>query len=234
MQRYWETVERLKINQLYISPTAVRSLLKRGDEHVGKYDRSSLKTFGVVGEPINHEAWEWLYDVVGERKCPVVDTYWWVCRFSPPVKFSGVSIQFFWVSFLNGKMFKMASLWCDLTYCMVPCMCVDCGVNAGRQTETGGVIISPIPADAGDPIYPSMAMRPFFGIDPVIKNSEVNCTVLTVMRCTHRVFSAKRKCSLPSNAHWNVFFRGFFKSFSGFKIFKLVFKYYRNFIFKKF
>ncbi|OQV19591.1 Acetyl-coenzyme A synthetase 2-like, mitochondrial [Hypsibius exemplaris] len=114
--RYWEMVERLKINQLYLSPTAVRSLLKRGDEHLRDHDLSSLKTLGVVGEPINHEAWEWLYDKVGNRKCPIVDTYW--------------------------------------------------------QTETGGVIIAPLPADAGDPIYPSMAMRPFFGIDPIIENSE--------------------------------------------------------------
>jgi acetyl-CoA synthetase len=74
--RYWEMVERLKINQLYVSPTAVRSLLKRGDQFLRSYDRSSLKTLAVVGEPINHEAWEWFYQVVGEGKCPIVDTYW--------------------------------------------------------------------------------------------------------------------------------------------------------------
>lgn len=116
--RYWETVQRLKINQLYVAPTALRLLYKQGDKLVKKYDRSSLKTLGVVGEPINHEAWEWYYDVVGDRRCPVVDTYW--------------------------------------------------------QTETGGICISPLPADKNDPIYPTLAMRPFFGIEPRVKSSEVS------------------------------------------------------------
>ncbi|KAG1685095.1 Acetyl-coenzyme A synthetase 2-like, mitochondrial [Nymphon striatum] len=74
--RYWETVERLKINQFYGAPTAIRLLLKYGDEWVKKYDRSSLKTIGSVGEPINHEAWEWYYNVVGEKRCSLVDTWW--------------------------------------------------------------------------------------------------------------------------------------------------------------
>ncbi|XP_068088339.1 acetyl-coenzyme A synthetase 2-like, mitochondrial isoform X2 [Hyperolius riggenbachi] len=74
--RYWETVERLKINQFYTAPTAIRLLLKYGDEWVKKYDRSSLKMLGSVGEPINHEAWEWFYSVVGEERCTLVDTWW--------------------------------------------------------------------------------------------------------------------------------------------------------------
>ncbi|XP_051908990.1 acetyl-coenzyme A synthetase 2-like, mitochondrial isoform X2 [Hippocampus zosterae] len=74
--RYWEMVERLKINQFYGAPTAIRLLLKYGDQWVRKYDRSSLRTLGSVGEPINKEAWEWYRDVVGEGRCPVVDTWW--------------------------------------------------------------------------------------------------------------------------------------------------------------
>ncbi|CAG0881429.1 unnamed protein product [Cyprideis torosa] len=74
--RYWETVERLKINQFYTAPTALRMLLKYGDEWVRNYDRSSLKTLGSVGEPLNHEAYEWYRQVVGESRCPVLDTWW--------------------------------------------------------------------------------------------------------------------------------------------------------------
>uniref|UniRef100_A0A8C3FZ45 Acetyl-coenzyme A synthetase n=2 Tax=Chrysemys picta bellii TaxID=8478 RepID=A0A8C3FZ45_CHRPI len=74
--RYWETVQRLKINQFYGAPTAVRLLLKYGDKWVKKYDRSSLKTLGSVGEPINHEAWQWFYNVVGDSRCTLVDTWW--------------------------------------------------------------------------------------------------------------------------------------------------------------
>ncbi|XP_025057000.1 acetyl-coenzyme A synthetase 2-like, mitochondrial [Alligator sinensis] len=74
--RYWETVERLRINQFYGAPTAIRLLLRYGDKWVKKYDRSSLKILGSVGEPINTEAWEWYFNVVGEARCPVVDTWW--------------------------------------------------------------------------------------------------------------------------------------------------------------
>ncbi|KAJ6667047.1 hypothetical protein lerEdw1_019050 [Lerista edwardsae] len=74
--RYWETVQRLRINQFYCAPTALRLLLKHGDEYVKKYDRSSLSTLGSVGEPINHEAWQWFYSVVGEERCSLVDTWW--------------------------------------------------------------------------------------------------------------------------------------------------------------
>ena len=74
--RYWETVQRLKINQFYGAPTAIRLLIKYGDEWVKKYDRSSLKTLGSVGEPLNHEAWAWFHDLVGEGRCDLVDSWW--------------------------------------------------------------------------------------------------------------------------------------------------------------
>ncbi|XP_007436250.1 acetyl-coenzyme A synthetase 2-like, mitochondrial isoform X1 [Python bivittatus] len=110
--RYWETVERLKINQFYCAPTALRLLLKYGNEYVKKYDRSSLTTLGSVGEPINHEAWHWYYNVVGDKRCTLVDTWW--------------------------------------------------------QTETGGICIAPRPSEEGAEIIPAVAMRPFYGITPVL------------------------------------------------------------------
>ncbi|KAM9704059.1 acetyl-coenzyme A synthetase 2-like, mitochondrial [Menidia menidia] len=114
--RYWDMVERLKINQFYGAPTAIRLLLRYGDQWVNKYDRSSLKTLGSVGEPINTEAWEWYHRVVGEGRCPVVDTWW--------------------------------------------------------QTETGGICIAPKPSEPDAEIVPGMAMRPFFGIKPVLMDAE--------------------------------------------------------------
>ncbi|KAL4237994.1 Acetyl-coenzyme A synthetase 2-like [Mactra antiquata] len=74
--RYWEMVERLQVNHLYLAPTALRLLLKSGDSWVTKYDRSSLRKLGCVGEPLNREAWEWYYNVVGERRCDICDTWW--------------------------------------------------------------------------------------------------------------------------------------------------------------
>ena len=74
--RYWETVQRLGINQFYGAPTAIRLLLRYGDEFVTRYDRSSLRTLGSVGEPINVEAWEWYNNLVGEGRCDLVDTWW--------------------------------------------------------------------------------------------------------------------------------------------------------------
>ncbi|XP_040836969.1 acetyl-coenzyme A synthetase 2-like, mitochondrial [Ochotona curzoniae] len=116
--RYWETVQRLKINQFYGAPTAVRLLLKHGDAWVKKYDRSSLRTLGSVGEPINNEAWDWLHKVVGDGRCTLVDTWW--------------------------------------------------------QTETGGICIAPRPSEEGAEILPGMAMRPFFGILPVLLDEKGN------------------------------------------------------------
>ncbi|XP_040929888.1 acetyl-coenzyme A synthetase 2-like, mitochondrial isoform X2 [Betta splendens] len=117
--RYWETVQRLRITQFYGAPTAFRLLLKYDESWVKRYDRSSLRTLGSVGEPINHEAWHWFHSVVGDGRCPLVDTWW--------------------------------------------------------QTETGGICIAPRPADADAPILPAMAMRPFFGIQPVLMGEKGEC-----------------------------------------------------------
>ena len=108
--RYWSVIERLKVSIFYTAPTALRSLQKEGDDWVKKYDRSSLRILGSVGEPINEDAWCWYYSVVGEERCAVVDTWW--------------------------------------------------------QTETGGIMIAPLPG-ATRP-RPGYATRPLFGIKPVI------------------------------------------------------------------
>jgi acetyl-CoA synthetase len=74
--RYWDVVERHRITHFYTAPTALRSLMKFGDSLVSRYDRSSLRVLGSVGEPINPEAWRWYFTVVGESRCPIMDTYW--------------------------------------------------------------------------------------------------------------------------------------------------------------
>lgn len=74
--RYWDMVQRHKINIFYTAPTAIRSLMRFGDEIPQKYDTSSLRVLGTVGEPINPEAWRWYYEVIGKKKCSIVDTYW--------------------------------------------------------------------------------------------------------------------------------------------------------------
>ncbi len=74
--RYWDMVDRLGINILYTAPTAIRAIAREGDQHVTRYSRKSLRVLGTVGEPINPEAWRWYYNVVGEQRCAVVDTYW--------------------------------------------------------------------------------------------------------------------------------------------------------------
>jgi acetyl-CoA synthetase len=114
--RYWEMVERLRINQFYTAPTALRAIQREGDEYVKKYDRSSLRILGTVGEPINPETWRWYYNVVGNRKCSIVDTWW--------------------------------------------------------QTETGGIMITPLPG--ATPTKPGSATLPFFGIEPVLLDAEGN------------------------------------------------------------
>uniref|UniRef100_A0A914XPJ1 acetate--CoA ligase n=1 Tax=Plectus sambesii TaxID=2011161 RepID=A0A914XPJ1_9BILA len=116
--RYWETVQRLKMNQFYGAPTAIRTLIKFGDEWPKKYEMSSLRTLGSVGEPINHEAWEWYHDVVGKGRCSLVDTWW--------------------------------------------------------QTETGGIMIAPGPADPGAEVKPAIAQRPFLGQEPVLMDGKGN------------------------------------------------------------
>jgi len=108
--RYWQIVEDLKVTVLYTAPTAIRAIARHGDEPVKRYDRSSLRILGTVGEPINPEIWMWYHDVVGEGRCAVVDTWW--------------------------------------------------------QTETGGILISPLPG--ATPTKPGSATLPFFGIKPVL------------------------------------------------------------------
>ncbi|MFV0591197.1 MAG: acetate--CoA ligase [Draconibacterium sp.] len=114
--RFWEVVDKYKINQFYTAPTAIRALVAQGDEWVTKHDLSSLKVLGTVGEPINEEAWRWYHDLVGKGKCPIVDTWW--------------------------------------------------------QTETGGIMISPL---AGiTPTKPSLATLPLPGVQPVLLDHEGN------------------------------------------------------------
>lgn len=74
--RFWAIVEKHRINQFYTAPTAIRALIKEGNQWVKNHDRSSLRILGSVGEPINPEAWKWYYNIVGEGKCPIVDTWW--------------------------------------------------------------------------------------------------------------------------------------------------------------
>ncbi len=74
--RFWDVVDKYKVNQFYTAPTAIRALVAQGDQWVTKHDLSSLKVLGTVGEPINEEAWRWYHDLVGKGKCPIVDTWW--------------------------------------------------------------------------------------------------------------------------------------------------------------
>jgi acetyl-CoA synthetase len=108
--RFWDIIEKHKINQFYTAPTAIRALAKEGIEHVESRDLSSLKILGTVGEPINEEAWHWYNDNIGKKKSPIVDTWW--------------------------------------------------------QTETGGIMISPIPF--ATPTKPTYATLPFIGVQPVL------------------------------------------------------------------
>lgn len=108
--RFWDVVQKHKITQFYTAPTAIRALAKENLDFVTKYDLSSLKVLGTVGEPINEEAWHWYNDHVGEKKCPIVDTWW--------------------------------------------------------QTETGGILISPIPFST--PTKPTYATLPMPGIQPAL------------------------------------------------------------------
>ncbi|UBZ06137.1 acetate--CoA ligase [Salegentibacter mishustinae] len=114
--RFWDVVEKHKVNQFYTAPTAIRSLAKRNIEFVESHDLSSLKVLGTVGEPINEEAWHWYNDNVGKNKSPIVDTWW--------------------------------------------------------QTETGGIMISPIPYVT--PVKPTYATLPFPGIQPALMDENGN------------------------------------------------------------
>jgi len=114
--RFWEVCEKHKVNIFYTAPTAIRALMGAGKEHVQGSDLSSLRLLGSVGEPINPEAWNWYNEVVGQNRCPIVDTWW--------------------------------------------------------QTETGGILITPLPGATAT--KPGSATRPFFGIQPVILDADGN------------------------------------------------------------
>ncbi|XP_030589035.1 acetyl-coenzyme A synthetase, cytoplasmic isoform X4 [Archocentrus centrarchus] len=112
VSRMWAIVDKYNVTKFYTAPTAIRLLMKSGNEPVQRYRRNSLKVLGTVGEPINPEAWQWYYNVVGEKRCPIVDTFW--------------------------------------------------------QTETGGHVLTPLPA--ATPMKPGSATFPFFGVVPAILN----------------------------------------------------------------
>ena len=112
--RFWQVVDKHKVNIFYTAPTALRALMGQGDEPVTKHSRNSLRILGTVGEPINPEAWEWYYRVVGDGRCPVVDTWW--------------------------------------------------------QTETGGILIAPLPGATG--LKPGSATLPFFGVRPALLDAD--------------------------------------------------------------
>ncbi|MEM9445304.1 MAG: acetate--CoA ligase [Verrucomicrobiota bacterium] len=116
--RFWQMVEKYGVTVFYTAPTAIRAFMKVGEEWPGKYDLSSLRLLGSVGEPINPEAWMWYHQFIGGEKCPIVDTWW--------------------------------------------------------QTETGGIMISPIPGITET--KPGSAVRPFLGIDATILDEEGNET----------------------------------------------------------
>ncbi|MEA2996265.1 MAG: acetyl-CoA synthetase [Alphaproteobacteria bacterium] len=112
--RFWEVIDKHKVNIFYTAPTAIRALMQAGDAPVKKTSRASLRLLGSVGEPINPEAWEWYWRVVGDGRCPIVDTWW--------------------------------------------------------QTETGGILITPLPGATR--LKPGSATRPFFGIVPQIVDAD--------------------------------------------------------------
>jgi acetyl-CoA synthetase len=114
VSRFWEVVDKHKVNIFYTAPTALRSLMREGEGPVKKTSRQSLRILGSVGEPINPEAWLWYYNVVGDGRCPIVDTWW--------------------------------------------------------QTETGGILISPLPGAI--PTKPGSATKPFFGVKPVMVDND--------------------------------------------------------------
>jgi acetyl-CoA synthetase len=112
--RFWEVIDKHKVNIFYTAPTAIRALMQAGDAPVKKTSRASVRLLGTVGEPINPEAWEWYHRVVGDDRCPIVDTWW--------------------------------------------------------QTETGGILITPLPG--ATKLKPGSATRPFFGVVPQIVDTD--------------------------------------------------------------
>jgi acetyl-CoA synthetase len=116
ISRFWDVVDKHGVNIFYTAPTAIRSLMGAGEEPVKRTSRKTLRLLGSVGEPINPEAWEWYHRVVGEERCPIVDTWW--------------------------------------------------------QTETGGILISPLPGATA--LKPGSATRPFFGVQPQVVDASGN------------------------------------------------------------
>ncbi len=114
--RFWEICDKHQVTIFYTAPTAIRALMGAGDKYVKKTERSSIRLLGTVGEPINPEAWSWYYEVVGEKRSPIVDTWW--------------------------------------------------------QTETGGIMITPLPGATA--LKPGSATRPFFGIKPALLDADGN------------------------------------------------------------
>ena len=114
--RFWQVVDKHKVDIFYTAPTAIRALMGVGDDFVKRTSRKSLKLLGSVGEPINPEAWEWYYHVVGDGRCPIVDTWW--------------------------------------------------------QTETGGILITPLPG--ATKLKPGSATLPFFGVQPALVDNDGN------------------------------------------------------------
>jgi acetyl-CoA synthetase len=114
--RFWNVIDKHKVNIFYTAPTAIRALMRSGDAPVKKTSRASLRLLGSVGEPINPEAWEWYHRVVGDDRCPIVDTWW--------------------------------------------------------QTETGGILITPLPG--ATKLKPGSATQPFFGVVPEIVDADGN------------------------------------------------------------
>jgi acetyl-CoA synthetase len=112
--RFWRVVDKHNVRIFYTAPTALRALMREGEEWIRRTSRRSLRILGTVGEPINPDVWLWYYDYVGEQRCPIVDTWW--------------------------------------------------------QTETGGILITPIPG--ATPLKPGSATRPFFGVEPVIVDND--------------------------------------------------------------
>ena len=112
--RFWQVVAKHRVNIFYTAPTALRALMREGNQWVTPHDRSSLRLLGTVGEPIKEPEWKWYYDDVGEGRCPIVDTWW--------------------------------------------------------QTETGGMLITPLPAVT--PLKPGSATLPFFGVEPVLLDQD--------------------------------------------------------------
>ncbi len=112
--RFWQVCDKHQVNIFYTAPTAIRALMREGDDPVKATSRASLRVLGTVGEPINPEAWMWYHRVVGDERCPIVDTWW--------------------------------------------------------QTETGGILITPLPG--ATPLKPGSATRPFFGVKPMIVDAD--------------------------------------------------------------